>query len=192
MAKINGLDNLLVYCSHVSSNPAILEEIKSGINKDTPNRPLNYLYHLIQSISIDPTLIQQNIVENTISPVQLIKNQGLTMVMFIMGKGASFPIHDHTEMLGITHILYGKIWYKSYDLVSQNGNQFECRVADDRLVEKSTTLFVTPERGNLHEIYAEENCIVFDIFIPSYFKPCNYYRVVGNNTLEITRSDLPC
>ncbi|XP_068161396.1 2-aminoethanethiol dioxygenase-like [Antennarius striatus] len=132
--------------------------------------------------------------------MHICETEAFSMGVFLMGPGASMPLHDHPGMNGMLKVLYGKVCISCYDKLEMNlapPPQFEPPVTPlqtpflRRSVLRSVAEFsgdcgpclLTPVQDNLHQISAVEGPAAFlDILAPPYDpgegRDCHYYRVL--------------
>mmetsp|Transcript_12409 Transcript_12409/g.12460 ORF Transcript_12409/g.12460 Transcript_12409/m.12460 type:complete len:173 (+) Transcript_12409:125-643(+) len=126
---------------------------------------------------------------------ELIETPELSMGLFGMSTGCNFPIHDHPSMLAATFVLSGRLQYRNYDISSrERGGVINLSLCMEGEARGGELLFLTPKRGNLHQIQALENSVFLDVFIPSYNdidRPCTYYQEVAPNKVVSFVPQLP-
>lgn len=186
----NSVKNLYKKLYELSTNNSELLELADEIEQNKePQHILSIQEKLFrlrsEDLGIDTVLC---FFRNYITYIEVFEDRNLSIGLFCMGKGSSFPIHDHPHMIGITFLLTGRISYRNFDKISTD---------DFGVITTITTrqgdaigpqiLALTANKGNLHEIRAHENSIILDIFLPSYSedeRPCTYYKEIRENILE--------
>eukprot|EP00929_Paragymnodinium_shiwhaense_P000394 TRINITY_DN100647_c0_g1_i1.p1 TRINITY_DN100647_c0_g1~~TRINITY_DN100647_c0_g1_i1.p1 ORF type:complete len:346 (+),score=50.21 TRINITY_DN100647_c0_g1_i1:48-1085(+) len=108
----------------------------------------------------------------------------VTLCIFYLKKGARIPLHDHPSMHVFGKLLFGKLRVISLDVVGAAGSDKMTAHfhSDQEYGPEPVTFCLGPEAGNLHELYAVEDCAFFDLVTPSYNsrsgRDCTYYGVV--------------
>ncbi|XP_074475537.1 2-aminoethanethiol (cysteamine) dioxygenase a [Sebastes fasciatus] len=132
--------------------------------------------------------------------MHICETEVFSMGVFLLGTGASIPLHDHPGMNGMLKVLYGKVSVRCFDKQEDNLTappQFEPQLAPfqtaslRRSVLRSVTEYsedgglclLTPLRDNLHQIDAVEGPAAFlDILAPPYNpddeRDCHYYKIL--------------
>ncbi|XP_020090002.1 plant cysteine oxidase 1-like isoform X2 [Ananas comosus] len=126
--------------------------------------------------------------------------------VFCFPAGATFPLHDHPNMVVLSKVLYGSVQLKSYDWVTTPNSRPKksglARIAaDDRVMEapcKASVLFPR-SGGNIHSFTAITPCAVLDILAPPYSdereRPSTYFNEIPIPSLPgcaiLEETDLP-
>lgn len=109
----------------------------------------------------------------------------MTVCVFTLSAGMKLPLHDHPQMHVFARLLLGQLRVTSYDLIPNPGLQEEWPrevVLEGNILFDSApaTFSLGPERGNLHELVALEDCAFFDVLFPSYDsaagRHCTYFK----------------
>lgn len=122
------------------------------------------------------------------------ETESLSFHLFGLSRGDGFPLHNHPQMIGISVILYGKVRYRSLTVVSVEDSHSFCRVANEGEIIAPGSLMLTASLGNIHEIYATENTVILDIFVPYYNSQrcCTFYvQVSEDNGVQVLRVAKP-
>lgn len=119
--------------------------------------------------------------------------------IFILPPGVAIPLHDHPGMSVISRMLYGSLYFKSYDLVKNNaiysGSKQPARLCVEKIITAPYTMEVLPESGNLHELIGGDDigCAFLDIITPPYDveegRNCTYFRVVDSISSQHTENE---
>jgi hypothetical protein len=126
------------------------------------------------------------------------ETEDFEMVLFIMGKGALIPLHDHPDMTVMSKVLYGKIQATSLDWIAsesgiENGTKSsELRLASvtsNVIVDESEVRALYSKNGNIHELYAHADAIMFDLLLPPYTedggdRDVGYYQVIEQDNVD--------
>jgi len=110
----------------------------------------------------------------------------LTVSIFLLGKGARVPLHDHPGMFVFGRALFGQARLVSYTPEealpaedSKASGLWASRHQDEVLGPEPMSFEVQPRTGNIHELFALEDFAFFDVTTPSYDnaddRPCTYY-----------------
>ena len=115
---------------------------------------------------------------NTISLINVYPRKALWIGIFCMTQGARFPLHDHPDMIGMTRLFQGRIAYRSMDILSCSLDVSTAQVLTSGEVQDSALLWLTPNRGNIHEIEALQDSVLLDLFLPNYSasRVCTYFQ----------------
>mmetsp|Transcript_11433 Transcript_11433/g.17014 ORF Transcript_11433/g.17014 Transcript_11433/m.17014 type:complete len:258 (+) Transcript_11433:150-923(+) len=109
--------------------------------------------------------------------------------IFFMPPHTEMPLHDHPYMWVFSRILTGSVAITSLDWINPNDKPCsETTKRRARLTEKGffhapNTVFLTPEKRNMHMIKAgSQGCAFLDILIPPYNennlkRDCSYYEM---------------
>jgi len=113
----------------------------------------------------------------------------MTLCIFVLKAGAHIPLHDHPHMYVFGRLLFGRMRVISYNPEPATrpsgapGASWAALHSDDELGPEPTTYALGPEEGNVHELYALEDCAFFDVVMPPYDPPagqgCNYYPLAS-------------
>ena len=105
-----------------------------------------------------------------------------TLAVFILPAGSRLPIHDHPQMCVLCKLVTGSLTYRSFTAESSLEDSKEETLYECTEVIKSakdSSWYLTPTRGNFHELIAHENCVLFDVLLPPYQepdRPCSYFQ----------------
>lgn len=112
------------------------------------------------------------------------------LAIFYLPKGTLMPLHDHPNMCVITKVLHGMINISSF-------NYFD---SSKELVHKNKDVVIStqenndicvlgPIDGNLHQIKALDDTVMFDILSPPYDEMngriCTYYKAITTKEADI-------
>lgn len=126
-----------------------------------------------------------------------------TITAFVVSPNQQIPLHDHPDMYGLIKCIAGKIRVTSYSRLPADRPYVvpaiisSCISATDRVhlipcakqgdveavAEDESVLVLTPDRGNIHEVRAEDGSSGFvDVLAPPYSQEsdCRYFRVIGS------------
>mmetsp|Transcript_21628 Transcript_21628/g.39543 ORF Transcript_21628/g.39543 Transcript_21628/m.39543 type:complete len:221 (-) Transcript_21628:89-751(-) len=117
-------------------------------------------------------------IEGVITDTTVYETETLSLHLFGLTRGCGFPLHDHPKMVGFTVILVGNISYRNLTVTSYEGFNILSRVIGAGELRAPGYLMLTPSHGNIHEIYATENTVLLDIFVPYYNsqRGCTFFR----------------
>ena len=117
----------------------------------------------------------------------LYEDNDVTIGMFVLGKGASIPLHDHPNMAVLSRVLFGQLHVRSYDYLEGYHNTptvgeiRTCRLHRDELFDSGKTFALFPHLGNIHSFHAPAAMTgVLEVQKPRYDereRPCSYFRV---------------
>lgn len=150
--------------------------------------------HDIGACNTDPRLKADPASEtnHTKSPLKVVKvyeDLEIAINAFFIPPGQCIPLHDHQEMTVFQKVLCGQMRYKDGDF-DQNDKKTvgtmtltKIKSKDDIIVDNKTpTMIVTPDKGNLHEIfeYGDKGCCFLDVLSPPYDpaegRTCKFYE----------------
>jgi plant cysteine oxidase len=102
-----------------------------------------------------------------------------SLAVFILPAGSRLPVHDHPQMSVLCKLVSGSLSYRSFtaELSSKEETLYDCTEVVKTNADSSW--YLTPNRGNFHELTAHENCVLFDALLPPYRepeRPCSYYH----------------
>lgn len=109
----------------------------------------------------------------------------VTMAVFVMPPGAEIPLHDHTHMCVVSHVLWGELEVQSYDVLPSMVGFDRLRAVKRQvdIIEEGGECSLTPVLGNIHSFRAREWTAVFDVLVPPYNaeedRECRYFMVDG-------------
>jgi hypothetical protein len=136
---------------------------------------------------------------NTISLINLYPHKSLWVGVFCMTQGTRFPLHDHPDMIGMTRLFQGRLAYRCMDILSCSAGISEAKVQSAGEVQDSGLLWLTPNRGNIHEIEALQDSVLLDLFLPNYSssRVCTYFQEIQAQGDRVTlarlsQPDIPC
>jgi hypothetical protein len=115
-----------------------------------------------------------------ITDTTIYESDALSLHLFGLTRDQGFPLHDHPQMVGFTVLLQGSVRYRSLSIASSEGGLLTCRQDNSSELSAPGVLVLTPNIGNIHEIYANENTLILDIFVPNYSntRNCTFYSQV--------------
>jgi len=162
------------------------------------------LYHL-KNISLGLLGIDENYVHKLVSGqcVSIVETHKFEIAAFLLPKGFVIHLHDHPNMFVCSKLLMGsaniRSFSKSSDVNSNynNINEFQANLElDVDKTDQDPAWFLTPSKGNFHEITALTNCAMIDILLPPYDdinRPCTFYSAfkssqLGNNNSWILKA----
>lgn len=185
----NNIQSLYYACWRLANDQESLQGLLNEVETSQPGAFLPDLESKFRSLRYEDIGFRQKdyFVPRFITYTELFESPELSMGVFGMSNGCSFPIHDHPQMLGITFVLSGRIQYRNFDIVSREETFFNLAVSMEGQAKGQEILYLTGKKGNLHQIQALENSVILDVFIPSYSeveRPCTYYREIGPNRVE--------
>lgn len=103
------------------------------------------------------------------------------LAIFYLPKGTLMPLHDHPNMCVITKVLHGMINISSYSPSEQNNNFVQKNEDITLTTQENNDIYVLgPIDGNMHQIKALDDTVMFDVLSPPYDetvgRTCNYYK----------------
>lgn len=136
--------------------------------------------------------------------MNIYEESAFTVTAFIVPRVQRIPLHDHPDMNGLIRCVAGRIRVTSYSRLPMDRSYVlpaavAARVSSSeasRLIpclrlpdvgagaEGDDVLSLTPERGNIHEIWSESEASAFvDVLGPPYSDEtdCHYFKVVGSS-----------
>jgi len=139
---------------------------------------------------------------NYITSKAYYETEDMGLAAFILPKGCKIEMHDHNMMFVNSKIMKGKVRIRCCDLVdgtkfysqidnlnphryedasiSEEDHRLEAKLVFDVEMSAGETLYLTPDRGNIHSIEAIEDSVFFDVILPNYDpeeaeRNCNYF-----------------
>lgn len=138
--------------------------------------------------------------------VEVITRRTFTLGMFIVKPGFKIPLHNHAGMYGFVKVLQGSMTINTYSPCAYKDLQeidltpymkvlnqqrriphkygvrkYYARVHSSMVYDvNSPTSFVTPIRGNYHDIETHNELVIFlDVVSPSYdtLNICKYFKI---------------
>ena len=123
--------------------------------------------------------------------------------VFLLPGGKSLPLHDHPGMTVVSKVVHGSLRLSAYSKLAPSLDTYsdpppskKLRASASAIVRTPATVtpvlvnvcksaadpawLLSPTEGNLHELTAESNCVIFDILLPPYNPPardCHYYTL---------------
>ncbi|KAJ1442094.1 cysteamine dioxygenase, partial [Ochromonadaceae sp. CCMP2298] len=119
------------------------------------------------------------------------------VAVFILPRGKALSLHDHPGMAVFSRVLRGVLRVRAYtptetpvtptdtpndtptDTPANTGSRFEVNLEYEGVKTPSDGAWVlSPSRGDIHELWAEQDCVILDVLLPPYRepdRPCNYY-----------------
>jgi len=174
----------------------------SSIDQSEPFGNLLGIFHLISQETIETNNKIKfesifKIKKNVFYPIS--DNSDFNIGIFFIPKGSRIPLHDHPQMLVISKILTGsmnltsidffdnriqmELPKKLYDFIPMDGFADEVikgKLNRREIVYKNELIYLTPQKGNVHQFEAIENSAIFDILVPKYDlidRFCNFYEI---------------
>lgn len=122
-------------------------------------------------------------------------DEDFNISIFFLPKGFVIPYHDHDGMVVMTKILAGKVDIASMSIDDSLGYDLARFEGVKRLQHSENALeavsILGPVEGNVHEVRALEDTIMFDILTPPYDleedRDCIYYRTLETNEENVYR-----
>lgn len=147
---------------------------------------LHSLQDLFEKMTADDFNVSKADVLPGVSYQEVYSGPEMTICVFTLSAGSRLPLHDHPEMHVFGRLLLGRLRVTSYDLMPKpdlEEAQWPREVVlegDDFLETAPVTFSLGPDRGNLHELLALEDCAFFDVLFPSYDseagRHCTYFN----------------
>lgn len=164
----DALSRLVKLCSTIAADSSLLEElsqeIKSGSNGPITSMLKNtFKGKLLGEIDSIQQFMDFFFSASTITEIPITESQVLGVKCFFMPKNSIFPLHDHSNVVVCTGVLYGQVKYMTLNKVGKNSY---CLARKGKAV-KSNMMFCTKDYRNIHSILAVENSILLDIFMPN-------------------------
>lgn len=138
--------------------------------------------------------------KNVFLPIS--ENEEFNVGIFLIPKGSEIPLHDHPQMLVISKILTGRLNFvsidfadnriqmefpkKLYNFIPIDGFEDEVfcgKINSKGELAKNDLVYLTPDKGNLHQFKAIENSAILDVLVPRYDlvdRFCNFYEFKEN------------
>jgi len=190
----NKVTDLAVLARRAFAAPGLTQSEKESRWKELTDFMDTLSIHDIGACCDDPrlSLDQTSEKNNTKSPNKIIKiyeDLEIAINAFFIPPGTGLPLHDHQQMTVFQKVLAGQMRYKDGDFDQTDkktvGN-ITCtklKPKDDIIVDNKTpTMIVTPDNGNVHEIleYGGEGCCFLDVLSPPYDaaegRTCKFYE----------------
>jgi len=113
-----------------------------------------------------------------ISDTTIYDTDSLSLHLFGLPRSQGFPLHNHPEMIGFSVVLYGQVRYRNLSIVSTEGGRVLAKQVIASSLDAPGCLILTPAHGNIHEVYATQNSVILDIFVPNYSSSrcCSFYK----------------
>jgi len=128
-----------------------------------------------KEINLEVPVIPERFPRRALGYIPVWEQEDFEIGIFAFPPGAVIPLHDHPGMFVLSHVLYGSITVKSYDIDHETG---ETRRKETRLLKESESSLLFEHDRNIHEFTAgEDGCAVLDILAPPYDHDSK--RIVG-------------
>jgi len=192
----NNVKNLFKVCRRISSDPGVLNSLIEEVETGRQGEVLSSLNSSLSAITAeDLGFTPQNYYKpGFITYSEVYEDTDLSMGLFGMSKGTGFPIHDHPYMIAISAVLQGRMKYRNLDMVSRESPEHcTARTLKQGEVVGPAILYLTPNMGNLHELYALEETVFLDIFMPSYNdhdRTCTSYYEYETGKLQVFQPEI--
>jgi len=120
----------------------------------------------------------------------------ITLCIFVLKAGAHIPLHDHPKMHVFGRLLFGRMRVRSYNPEPLEPVAAALRPIppgacaavlheDHVLGPTPETYMLGPGEGNVHELFALEDCAFFDVVVPPYDstqgRSCTYYALMSGS-----------
>lgn len=120
----------------------------------------------------------------------ILEHPAIEISAFLLPKDMALPLHDHPNMIVCSKILFGKARIKSYSLgdtqFEENSDITKIQTNFDKIKSgECTSWYLTPTKGNFHEIIPLTTTVLFDVFLPPYNdidRNCSFYRLIQDNS----------
>lgn len=126
------------------------------------------------------------------------KSPEYNIVVFIIPKGFSIPLHNHPNMFVISKLIWGSVLINCYDKnISEECNKkteeydvFQVEENEKIILKINDIAILSPNKNEITEVIANENSALFDIVLPAYEekenRPCDYFEVlkIANSNLD--------
>jgi hypothetical protein len=159
---------------------------------------LSQLQAKISRISVSDLGLTGKVLASCFSPglitdTSIYDSDALSLHLFGMTRGYGFPLHDHPQMIGFTVLLKGSVRYRNISIASSEGGLLAFRQDKSSELSAPGVLVLTPNIGNIHEIYASENTLILDIFVPNYSstRNCTFFKQVSQVGDYVTLRVIP-
>lgn len=132
----------------------------------------------LADIGLTEKVLSSCFVQGYITDTTVYETESLSFHLFGLKTGDGFPLHNHPHMLGITVILTGRVTFRSLSITAVEGIGVFCKQAARGEIQAPGSLFLTARHGNIHEIYATEDALLLDIFVPYYNsqRDCTFFK----------------
>lgn len=164
----DALSRLVKLCSTISADSTLLEELSQEIKSGSHGPITNMLKNAFKGKVLNELDSIQQFLEfffsaGSITEIPITESKNLGVKCFFMPKNTIFPLHDHSNIVVCTGVLYGKVKYMTLNKV---GKSSYC-LAKKGCAVKSNMMFCTKDYRNIHSILAVEDSVILDIFMPN-------------------------
>ena len=182
----SALTRLIKISQHIITDPdltiELMQEVKSGTHG-----PMCSMYkalfkkNLLNSSIVLSELSSFFFQLHSIHEFQIFSSVKLGLSCFFMPKDSWFPLHDHPNKVVCTGVLMGKIRYMTLNKI----NEEKYSLSSKGTALTSDVMFGTEEYRNIHSLYAQEDSVILDIFMPNEEdKETGVYEVVRKRKRE--------
>jgi PCO_ADO len=180
--KEEPLRKLVKLSSSIASDLRLLEEMSQEI-RENKKGPICSMFkslfknNLLEDLGVYTDLIQFLFKNKELTEICVYNSVELSVRCLFMPKNSMFPLHEHLNKVVCTGILYGKIKYATFNhrqdkhyILSKKGPAKACDV-----------LFCTEDYRNIRTMWAIEDSILLDIFMPDNADHAysNSFKVTG-------------
>jgi hypothetical protein len=181
MKSMNNSNNVQLIYNHLSK----ITHLQKSIQNPHLDSNIQSCLESMNNLTLDELGIGKSVLLQSFSePVcmEICNVSKFTLAVFILPAGSRLPIHDHPQMCVLCKLVTGTLSYRSFTAELSSKDPKEEILYDCTEVIKSEndpSWYLTPTRGNFHELTAHENCVLFDALLPPYQepeRPCSYYQ----------------
>jgi len=166
-----------------------------AFNDPAPYPEFQHFKDSLDQVSFDDFFIEPEFRKKIFSKdeaeyLDVLKNDHIHMMAIFLPPKATYPIHDHPQMLGFSKILKGQALITHYDIVNKeafykkiHGLKF-CELLAKRVEQKmlrdKDIDSVFPNHGNLHSIEAVHRTVILDVMFNYYDdeeRHCSFFSI---------------
>jgi quercetin dioxygenase-like cupin family protein len=168
-----------------------IQNLEQSVNSPWDCEHIMRCIHAMNTSTLEELRINPDVVETLEENIcmNICSNPKFQIAVFIIPAGCSLPLHDHPKMCVLSKLLTGSLTYGSYTpkphLYGAGPISYQKEVLQKSFLDSGWIL--SADKGNFHELFAKETCVMLDALLPPYEypdRPCNYYTA-----LEVSDGD---
>jgi putative component of membrane protein insertase Oxa1/YidC/SpoIIIJ protein YidD len=182
----SALTRLIKISQYIINDSSLVAELMQEVKTSSKGPICSMFKSLFKKNLLIPDLIPQELQIyffhlKSINEFKIFSSPDLGLSCFFMPKGSSFPLHDHANKVVFTGVVFGEVRYLTLNKLSQN----HFVLSSKGTARRSDVMFGTEEFRNIHSLYAAQDSIILDIFMPNQEEVEPYvYEVITKRQRE--------
>jgi hypothetical protein len=165
-----------------------LHPFQSIYNTLSTNRNFQEVMAQMKNVSLHHLGVDETYLNNlTFAQCMIVvETEKFDVAAFLLPAGFILSLHDHPKMVVCSKLICGSVSIRSFTKIQNLPN--DEMLTKLEMLEKTNAdepWFLSPNKGNFHEITPLTPCVLLDILLPPYNdtdRQCNYYSALKKDT----------